>query len=74
MSRGHAVFILLCTVVIAVMSYLIGVRDGEDNNDTGKTGGGPVELVPLHEFYGPLDPHAEDDPGWNCLTQGERSC
>lgn len=74
MKSRDAALILFLTIVIAVLSYLVGVRDGE-NNDTGKAPDGPVsKLVPLHEFYGPLDPHAEDDAGWNCLTQGGRSC
>lgn len=93
MKARDAVFVLLCTVLVAVFAYIIGVRDGREDNDQGpadtygeppapdadtgessvlKVGKGPVPK--LHQFYGPLDPHAEDDPGWNCLTQGGRSC
>ena len=74
--RNWFIWAIIMALVIVLIVWAFNGAIRVEDDDTGKQQpSGPVAtLVPLHEFYGPLSPQEEDDPGWNCLTQGGKSC
>lgn len=62
---------LAVVLIVGAVFYLAGDDEAGEPPDAPKQGQDPVTR--LHQFYGPLSPE-EGDPGWNCLTQGGKSC